>query len=133
MFLVPEPNINVNEELFALLADFEAFAEAGDVAPEGDVVAPLVDAGPVLSPMIGDDAMVFADPAAPVVTDADAPSGPVDAVAPATTIDDAALADLTAGFDLDALLQAGDITVDLDALILAVGRNLESFSFDLFQ
>ncbi len=139
MFMTIEPNINVDEELAALLADFDAIAAADPglvvetALADLDVVAPVTDPAPVVDPMTDDDGSVFADLPAPGVSDAGVPASPVDVMTLVASLDDAALSDLTATFDVDAMLLAGDFAFDLEALILAVGQNLESLNFSPFQ
>ena len=139
MFMTIEPIFNVDEELAALLADFAAFAaaESGVVVETAladlEVVAPVTDPAPVVDPMTDDDGSVFADLPAPGVSDAGVPASPVDVMTLVASLDDAALSDLTATFDVDAMLLAGDFAFDLEALILAVGQNLESLNFSPFQ
>ncbi len=139
MFMTIEPNINVDEELAALLADFDAIAAADPglvvetALADLDVVAPVTDPAPVVDPMTDDDGSVFADLPAPGVSDAGVPASPVDVMTLVASLDDAALSDLTATFDVDAMLLAGAFAFDLEALILAVGQNLESLNFSPFQ
>lgn len=139
MFMTIEPIFDVDEELAALLADFDAIAAADPglvvetALADLDVVAPVTDPAPVVDPMTDDDGSVFADLPAPGVSDAGVPASPVDVMTLVASLDDAALSDLTATFDVDAMLLAGDFAFDLEALILAVGQNLESLNFSPFQ
>ena len=139
MFMTIEPIFDVDEELAALLADFDAIAAADPglvvetALADLDVVAPVTDPAPVVDPMTDDDGSVFADLSAPGVSDAGVPASPVDVMTLVASLDDAALSDLTATFDVDAMLLAGDFAFDLEALILAVGQNLESLNFSPFQ
>ena len=139
MFMIFEPNINVVDELAALLADSDAFT-ARDTAQTAespvanfDVVAPLADLAPVVDPMTLDDGSVFVDLAVPVVPDAGVTSSPVDVSTAVIGSSDAAPSDLSPTFDVDAMLLAGDFAFDLEALILAVGQNLQSLSFSPYQ
>ena len=129
MFMTLEPLINIDEELAALLVDFAAFA----AADTGLVVETALADLDVVDPMTGDDGSVFADPSARGVADAGVPASLVDATTLVAGLDDAAPSDLTPTFDFDAMLLAGDFAFDLEALILAVGQNLQSLSFSPFQ
>lgn len=139
MFMTVEPLINIDEELAALLADFHTFAAAdtGSVVEaalaDPDDLAPMTDPAPIVDPMTADDGSVFVDPVASGVSDAGVSTSPVDVTALVANLDDTAPSDLTATIDFSAMLLAGDFTVDLEALILAVGQNLESLSFSPFQ
>lgn len=120
--------ISIDDELAALLADFEAFV-GDDGAPAEESSDPADDQGPVLDPLLTDDGAVFGESTTPTVTDGDVLPGvdetPTTALEPGEVTD----ADAPFTFDLDALVETGDAAYDPDPGMLLIGRRFDSLDF----